>query len=187
MRKTKLPEAFNLLGEIIGRHKKFYALLKHLFIGKSKIDCERISILINKATKKHSPFLTDTHTTVLSLWSNVHYDDTAVCNYYQLRLQALVATKEEDKKEKIRRSLETFIGMKEAAEASQQAWDDYIDNRNEEPSSDTTSSKEKNRKEKNKLDMRHIQYQGETLSSPFPLPPFPFLLAFHLVLGKFHI
>ena len=31
------------------------------------------------------------------------------------------------------------------------------------------------------LDMRHIQYQGETL------PPFPLVLAFHLVLGKFHI
>ena len=30
------------------------------------------------------------------------------------------------------------------------------------------------------LDMRHIQYQGETL------PPSP-LLAFHLVLPKFHI
>ena len=32
-----------------------------------------------------------------------------------------------------------------------------------------------------KLDMRHIQYQGETL------PPSPLVLAFHLVLGKFHI
>ena len=31
------------------------------------------------------------------------------------------------------------------------------------------------------IDMRHIQYQGETL------PPFPLVLAFHLVLGKFHI
>ena len=31
------------------------------------------------------------------------------------------------------------------------------------------------------LDMRHIQYQGETL------PPFPLGLAFHLVLGRFHI
>ena len=30
------------------------------------------------------------------------------------------------------------------------------------------------------VDMRHIQYQGETL------PPFPLVLAFHLVLGKFH-
>ena len=29
------------------------------------------------------------------------------------------------------------------------------------------------------LDMRHIQYQGETL------PPLPLVLAFHLVLGKF--
>ena len=33
------------------------------------------------------------------------------------------------------------------------------------------------------LDMRHIQYQGETL----PPSPFPLVLAFHLVLGKFHI
>ena len=33
------------------------------------------------------------------------------------------------------------------------------------------------------VDMRHIQYQGETLP-PFP---FPLVLAFHLVLGKFHI
>ena len=30
------------------------------------------------------------------------------------------------------------------------------------------------------LDMTHIQYQGET-------PPFPLVLAFRLVLGKFHI
>ena len=29
-----------------------------------------------------------------------------------------------------------------------------------------------------KFDMRHIQYQGETL---------PLVLAFHLVLGKYHI
>ena len=35
------------------------------------------------------------------------------------------------------------------------------------------------------IDMRHIQYQGETL--PPALPPFPLVLAFHLVLGKFHI
>ena len=33
------------------------------------------------------------------------------------------------------------------------------------------------------IDMRHIQYQGEML----PVPPFPLVLAFHLVLGKFHI
>ena len=32
-----------------------------------------------------------------------------------------------------------------------------------------------------KLDMRLIQSQGETL------PPFPLVLAFHLVLGKFHL
>ena len=32
--------------------------------------------------------------------------------------------------------------------------------------------------------MRHIQYQGETLP---PSPPSPLVLAFHLVLGKFHI
>ena len=31
------------------------------------------------------------------------------------------------------------------------------------------------------VDMRHIQYQGEML------PPSPLPLAFHLVLGKFHI
>ena len=31
------------------------------------------------------------------------------------------------------------------------------------------------------LDMTHIQYQGETL------PPFPLVLAFGQVLGKFHI
>ena len=30
------------------------------------------------------------------------------------------------------------------------------------------------------LDMTHIQYQGETL-------PFPLVLAFYLVMGKFHI
>ena len=30
------------------------------------------------------------------------------------------------------------------------------------------------------IELRHIQYQGETL-------PFPLVLAFHLVLGKFHI
>ena len=30
------------------------------------------------------------------------------------------------------------------------------------------------------IDTRHIQYQGETL-------PFSLVLAFHLVLGKFHI
>ena len=35
------------------------------------------------------------------------------------------------------------------------------------------------------IDMTHIQYQGETL--PFPPFPFPLVLAFHLVLGKFHI
>ena len=33
------------------------------------------------------------------------------------------------------------------------------------------------------LDMRHIQYRCETL----PHSPFPLVLAFHLVLGKFHI
>ena len=32
------------------------------------------------------------------------------------------------------------------------------------------------------VDMRHIQYQGETL----PPSSFPLVLAFHLVLGKFH-
>ena len=31
------------------------------------------------------------------------------------------------------------------------------------------------------VDMTHIQYLGETL------PPSPLVLAFHLVLGKFHI
>ena len=36
------------------------------------------------------------------------------------------------------------------------------------------------------VDMRHIQYQGETLPH-FPTSPFPLVLAFHLVLGKFHI
>ena len=41
--------------------------------------------------------------------------------------------------------------------------------------------------------MTHIQYQGETLPpslfppSSFHLSPFPLVLAFHLVLGKFHI
>ena len=34
-----------------------------------------------------------------------------------------------------------------------------------------------------KLDMRHIQYQGETLPPSLP----PLVLSFHLVLGKFHI
>ena len=34
--------------------------------------------------------------------------------------------------------------------------------------------------------MRHIQYQGETLP-PSSLPPFPLVLAFHLVLGNFYI
>ena len=33
------------------------------------------------------------------------------------------------------------------------------------------------------VDMTHIQYQGETL----PHSPLPLVLAFHLVLGKFHI
>ena len=33
----------------------------------------------------------------------------------------------------------------------------------------------------NNVGLRHIQYQGETI------PPFPLVLAFHLVLGKFHI
>ena len=33
------------------------------------------------------------------------------------------------------------------------------------------------------LDMTHIQYQGETL----PVPPFPLVLAFHLVLHNFYI
>ena len=38
------------------------------------------------------------------------------------------------------------------------------------------------------LDMRHIQYQGETLPpSPLPTSPLLLVLAFHLVLGKFHI
>ena len=32
----------------------------------------------------------------------------------------------------------------------------------------------------NSIDMTHIQYQGETL-------PFPLVLTFHLVLGKFYI
>ena len=36
--------------------------------------------------------------------------------------------------------------------------------------------------------MRHIQYQGEMLPVPtLTLPPFSLVLAFHLVLGKFHI
>ena len=39
------------------------------------------------------------------------------------------------------------------------------------------------REKRVRVDMMHIQYQGETL----PLPPFPLVLAFHLVLGKFHI
>ena len=33
------------------------------------------------------------------------------------------------------------------------------------------------------MDMKHIQYEGETLQ----LPPSRLVLAFHLVLGKFHI
>ena len=35
--------------------------------------------------------------------------------------------------------------------------------------------------------MTHIQYQGETLLvGALPLSPLPLVLAFHLVLGKFH-
>ena len=37
------------------------------------------------------------------------------------------------------------------------------------------------------VDMRNIQYQGETLLLPLPPYPFPLVLAFHLVLHNFYI
>ena len=83
------------MGDKLETVKKFFALLKHLYVDKDKDECDRISFLLYEASTEHNVLTFDPFHKFLTLWGNVHYDDTAVCDYYILCMEALVAEGED--------------------------------------------------------------------------------------------